>query len=58
MALLLCLAILTCRLRESAVSGRRNTAVWIHGDIATVWQSVLIGTRNSIHSWLARVSHS
>lgn len=49
---------LTSRLRERVVAGRRNTEVLIHGDIATVWQAVLIGTRNSIYSWPGRVSHS
>lgn len=32
--------------------------VLIHGDIATVWQAVLIGTRNIICSWPACVLHS
>lgn len=31
--------------------------VLIHGDIATVQQSVLIGTRNTIYSWPACVLH-
>lgn len=49
---------LTSRLREQVVAGRRNTEVLIHGDIATVWQAVLIGTRNIICSWPACVLHS
>lgn len=51
------LDLLTCRLRESEIAGRRNTDLLIHGDFATVWQSVLIGTKSSIYSWLACVSH-
>ena len=54
----LCLDILICRLGESEIAGRSDMKVLIHGDIATVWQSVLIGTRSSIYSWLAHVSHS
>lgn len=51
------LELLTCRLRESEIAGRRNTDLLIRGDFATLWQSVLIGTRSSIYSWLAHVSH-
>lgn len=33
------LDLLTCRLRESEIAGRRNTDLLIHGDFATVRQS-------------------
>lgn len=51
------LDLLNCRLRESEIAGRRNTDLLIHGDFAALWQSVLVGTRSSIYSWLHHVSH-
>lgn len=52
------LDLLTCRLRESEIAGRRNTDLLIHGDFATVRQSLLIGTKSSIYCWLLpHVSH-